>query len=162
MNADGSKPEEDDHSDQSVCNGVPRRNQWAVCVCSDLSPVESNWQERDPAPATEELVDNDIVGSYPAGEAKDAQEWRNEAWKPVPAERACEDNKEVSVSRDGPAVGLGWIGSRLVMEAVEEGGVDKTCGPNHGSCIRSVKHVKIRLDFSPGQTSTLRNMPANP
>ena len=132
MHAQRREPEEEHNADQSVGNSVPRRNKRAVSVCRYLSPIERNGQQRDARPPAEDLVDNNVIGTDPAREAEDAEERRDKARKPVPAEGTDEYDEKVSISRDRPAVRRGWVRLGLVVETVEEGGVDECSGPNHG------------------------------
>ena len=124
MKPNRSEDEEYDHPDHGVSYCVPRWNKRARGVCSYLGPVEGNGDQRDPGPAAEELVYSDIIGADPADKCKNAEEGRDEAGEPVPTKGAEEDNEEVSVSGDTPAIALCWVGLGLIVETVEQSGVD--------------------------------------
>jgi len=98
VNTNGCDPEPKDDSNKRICDGVPRRDQWTVSISTDLRPVKGNGKQRHPSPSTKKLIDDHVVRANPASKAEHAKEWSDEAWKPVPAKGACENDKEVSVS----------------------------------------------------------------
>ena len=132
MDTDAGDDEEKDHSDQSVGYRVPWRDERAVCIGADLSPIKGDGNKRHASPSTKELIDDHIIRADPADEREDAEEGRDEAREPVPGEGAYKYIEEVSVSRDPPAVRLGRVCFRMIVKTVEKSGVDQTGGPDHG------------------------------
>ena len=124
MNSNRGEDEEYDHPNHRVTYCVPRWDKRAVGVCSYLGPVEGDGDQRDPSPATEELVYSDIVGTDPANKCKNAEERRDEAGEPVPTKGGEEDDEEVSVTGNTPAIALCRVGLGLIVETVEQSGVD--------------------------------------
>lgn len=110
MDTNCSDPPEYDYTNHGIGYCVPGRDKRTIGVCGDLSPIKGDWQQRDPSPSAKELVYHNVVGAYPDSECEDAEERRNEARKPVPAEGTNEDEKEILVSRDAPAVALCRVG----------------------------------------------------
>ncbi len=86
VNTDRSDDEERDDSNHGIRNRVPGRNQGAVSVRTDLRPVKGDGNQGHTRPSSEKLIDDDVIGTDPTSKAEHAQEWRNEAWEPVPKE----------------------------------------------------------------------------
>ena len=110
MDPERCDPPEENYTYRSIGYCVPRRDKRTVGVGGNLSPVEGDWDQRDPSPPTKKLVHDNIVGSNPNGEREDAEERRDEAREPVPAERTGEDDEEVFVAGNGPSITLCWVG----------------------------------------------------
>ena len=98
LNTNSSDDEKQNHADKSVRDSMPGWDQGAVSIGADLCPVKGNWQERYTSPSSEKLVDNNVVGTNPAGKAEDTEERSDEARKPIPAEGSREYEKEVFVA----------------------------------------------------------------
>lgn len=98
VDTNGGNPEPRDDSNQRVSNGVPWRDQWAVSISTDLSPIKGNGKQRHASPSTEKLIDNHVVRANPASKAEHTEERSDEAGEPVPAKGAREHDEEVPVA----------------------------------------------------------------
>ena len=56
---------ENDETECDVSNSPPRSGQWRSDVCN-LGPIEGDQGHTQPGDDTEELVDNNVLGSNPA------------------------------------------------------------------------------------------------
>lgn len=133
LNTDGSEEEEDDDTSNHVCNSKEWVDEWGGQETGYDGPVKGDWNQTKTSNTTEELVDNRVLWSDPAGKGEITEELSDPSWEEVPDERSGEDVKKPSVTSDGPAVGLGWVRDRVVVESVEHGGVDQGGWPDHGS-----------------------------
>ena len=119
MNSNGNNDIEEYGAEDSVSNSVPWWNERRPNVTSNLSPVKSDWYERDTSPAPKQLVDDDILGSDESGESEDAESCEEPPWDPVPDKAAYKAIQEEPVSRDAPTVGIGRVGLGVIVQSVE-------------------------------------------
>lgn len=128
----GRDHEEENDADERVGDGVPREHQGREGEAGDLGPVEGDGDQTESAGVPEQLVDDDVVGCDPGGESKVRKRLEDPAREEVPAEGAAENDQEVPVTTDAPSVRLARVGRGVVVEGVEERGVDQVGGPDHG------------------------------
>lgn len=58
--------------------------------------------------------------------------------KPVPRKRSNKDVEKVTVARNRPPVGLGWIRLAVIMERIKERSIDQCPRPEHGSWLHEI------------------------
>ena len=126
------EPEEDDHANEGIGNGEPRRNQGTEDVAGDLRPVKGNRNQREPTPASENLVKNHVVGLDERDKSKYGEEWGNVAGNPIPDKGSQQAIQKVPIPANRPAVGFGRVGGRVIVKRVKDGRADEILGPDHG------------------------------
>lgn len=129
----GDDPEPSNHTNQSVGNAEPGGDQRREVETGDLSPVESDGDQRQTSPSTKQLIDDRAVGSDPGHPGEHTQEGSDEAGEPVPDERTNHGIQEKTVLSDSPTTGLGGVGTTMIVEGSEQTGVDQIGGPDHSS-----------------------------
>ena len=79
-----------------------------------------------------DLVHDNIVRRNPADPHEVRQALEDPPGEPVVDEGGAPDDEEQAVPANLPAVRLGGVGRRVVVQGVEERAVDKVRGPDHG------------------------------
>lgn len=128
--------EEEDNTAKNVHDSVEGWDKGRANETRGNSPVKSDGNQAVSVVRSEYLVNRNAVWRNPAGDSEVGQAFENPSREPIVDKRCAANDEEESVATHGPAICLGRVGSRVVMQSVEQGTIheirwpDHSCGPN--------------------------------
>ena len=103
-----------------------RNDKWAANE-GDHAPVESQEAHTKSSLVSEQLIDNNVIGSNPADPIKDTKSGKNISGEPEPDKTAKHDEKEETLSGHVLCLAL----PVAFVQCVEERRVDECSRPDH-------------------------------
>lgn len=137
---------ENDETECDVSNSPPRSSQWRSNVCN-LGPIEGDQRHTQTGDDTEELVDNNVLGSNPANPGEVTEGTEEVAGEDVPDGTAEEHEEEEAFSGDTTSATHTSI--LLSVEGVEQCASNKRIGPDH----RGRGYEEATSDTTDGETN---------